>query len=107
NLGDRASDEVVQLYVRDLEASSVVPHHELRGLKRVHLAPGESVRVAFSLSAVALSFIDDDGERRLEPGTFRVFVGGGQPDARSVALLGRAPLVAELRLTGDAMTLPY
>ncbi|MDF3069523.1 MAG: glycoside hydrolase family 3 domain protein, partial [Polyangiaceae bacterium] len=33
NLGDRASDEVVQLYVRDLEASSVVPHHELRGLK--------------------------------------------------------------------------
>lgn len=107
NLGARASDEVAQLYVRDLEASSAVPHHELRGIARVHLAPGESRRLRFELSAAALSLIDDDGQRRLEPGAFRLFVGGSQPDTRSVALLGRAPLVAELQVTGDVVTLPY
>jgi beta-glucosidase len=107
NLGARGSDEVVQLYVRDLEASSAVPHHELRGVARVHLAPGESRRLRFEVSAAALSLIDDEGQRRLEPGAFRLFVGGSQPDTRSVTLLGQAPLVAELQVTGEVVTLPY
>ncbi len=107
NGGARASDEVAQLYVRDLEASCVVPHHELRGAQRVHLAPGESCRVRFELDAAALSLIDEGGQRHLEPGTFRIFVGGSQPDARSVALLEQAPLVAELRVTGQALALRY
>jgi beta-glucosidase len=107
NVGPCASDEVVQLYVRDLEASSVVPHHELRGVQRVHLAPGESRRVDFVLDAPALSLIDEQGERWLEPGVFRVFVGGSQPDARSVALTKRAPLIADLRVLGERTALPY
>jgi len=107
NSGARASDEVVQLYVRDLEASTVVPHHELRGMQRLHLAAGESRRVAFTLDATALSLIDDEGQRRLEPGAFRLFVGGSQPDARSIVLMGRAPLAAELRVTGEPLALPY
>lgn len=107
NTGARASDEVAQLYVRDLEASCAVPHHELRGVQRVHLAPGESRRLSFELDAASLSLVDDAGERRLEPGTFRIFVGGTQPDTRSVALAGSAPLVADLRVTGQPLTLPY
>ncbi|RYZ08234.1 MAG: glycoside hydrolase family 3 protein [Myxococcales bacterium] len=107
NTGARPSDEVAQLYVRDLEASTVVPHHELRGVQRLHLAPGESRRVVFVLDAAALSLIDDAGRRQLEPGAFRVFVGGSQPDTRSVALLGQAPLIAELRVTGEPVPLPY
>jgi beta-glucosidase len=46
NVGNRAGDEVVQLYLKDLEASCVVPHHSLRGTQRVHLAPGESRTIA-------------------------------------------------------------
>lgn len=107
NTGGRASDEVAQLYVRDLEASSVVPHHELRGVARVHLAPGESRRLSFTLDAAALSLIDDSGARWLEPGAFLVFVGGSQPDPRSAALLGRAPLQAELCVKGDRTALAY
>jgi beta-glucosidase len=107
NTGMVASDEVVQLYVRDLESSVPLPHHELRAFRRIHLAPGASVRVDFTLTARALSLIDDSGRRLLEPGRFQVFVGGSQPDARSTALLGTAPLAAELELTGAPLELPY
>jgi beta-glucosidase len=107
NAGHRASDEVVQLYVRDLESSVVLPHHELRGVERVHLARGGSRRVAFQLSAKSLSLIDETGQRQLEPGRFQIFVGGSQPDPRSVALLGVSPLSAELVLTGGPLALPY
>jgi beta-glucosidase len=107
NTGARASDEVVQLYVKDLESSVVVPHHELRGVERLHLAAGASQRVRFALSAKSLSLIDDAGDRLLEPGTFRIFVGGSQPDPRSIALLGQSPLSVDLTLTGPAQRLPY
>ena len=64
-------------------------------------------RVTFSLGAKSLSLIDDDGKRWLEPGRYRIFVGGSQPDARSVALLGQAPLAVDLVVTGSRLTLPY
>ena len=83
---------MIQVYIRDLEASCRVPHHELRGFKRLHLKPGESRAVQFELTPKDLSLIDERGERWLEPGRFRVFIGGSQPDARSVELMGRAPL---------------
>ncbi len=107
NAGVRASDEVVQLYVKDLETSVPVPHHELRGVERVHLAAGAAQRVRFKVTAKSLSLIDNDGKRRLEPGNFRIFVGGSQPDPRSVALTGQAPLAVDLLLTGAALALPY
>ena len=107
NVGTRASDEVVQLYVKDLESSVPIPHHDLRGVQRLHLAAGAAQRLTFNLTAKALSLIDDTGSRQLEPGTFRLFVGGSQPDPRSVALLGSAPLSVDLVLTGSALKLPY
>ncbi len=107
NVGKRAGDEVVQLYVKDLEASCRVAHHELRGFTRVSLAPGEARRIAFSLSPRDLSLIDETGQRVLEPGHFRISVGGSQPDPRSVALLGQAPLELGLEVVGERRRLPY
>ncbi len=107
NAGARASDEVVQLYVKDLESSVPVPHHELRGIQRLQLAAGAALRVSFSVTAKSLSLVDNDGKRWLEPGAFRIFVGGSQPDARSVFLTGQAPLAVDLLLTGAALSLPY
>ncbi len=95
NVGKRAGEEVVQLYVKDLEASCAVPHHDLRGFQRIHLAPGESRKLTFELAARDLSVIDDSGSRVLEPGRFRVTIGGSQPDARSAALTGQPPLAIE------------
>jgi beta-glucosidase len=107
NAGSRRGDEVVELYVKDLDASCTVPHHDLRGFERITLAPGESREVAFELDARALSLIDEQGRRVLEPGRFRITLGGSQPDSRSVALMGKAPLAVDLIVTGERRELPY
>jgi beta-glucosidase len=85
NVGQRAGDEVVQLYISDLAASVPVPLRQLAGFERVHLAPGETKTVAFAVTPRQLSLIDDAGRRIVEPGTFEIAVGGRQPGA------GKAP----------------
>jgi beta-glucosidase len=108
NVSAREGDEVVQLYVEDLEASCVVPVRELRGFERVTLEPGEWRPVNFTLRPRDLSLIDDNGKRVLEPGRFRLTIGGSQPDSRSIELSGgRAPLELELEVEGEPTFLPY
>ena len=107
NTGPRDGDEVVQMYVEDVESSGPVPHHDLRGFDRVALAVGQSARVSFRLSPRDLSLIDHRGKRVLEPGIFRITVGGSQPDARSVELVGSAPAAVELEVVGERAELPY
>jgi beta-glucosidase len=107
NVGSRASDEVVQLYLSDVEASCATPRHSLRGFLRIYLAPEESRRVQFELSPRDLSLINDQGRRIIEPGTFRASIGGSQPDARSAMLLGSTPLSVEFEVIGEALALPY
>jgi beta-glucosidase len=107
NVGSVESDEVVQIYVRHLDVPFVVPHHELRGFQRICLAPGHSAQVRFKLSERDLSLIDLAGKRVSGPGRKAIYLGGSQPDARSVALLGRAPLAKEIRFAGEWKPLPY
>ena len=107
NVGDRAGDEVAELYVKHLDPGCVVPHHELRGFERLSLEAGEAREVSFTLGARELSVIDEQGQRVLVPGRVRLFVGGSQPDARSVELMGRAPLAIELELAGERTVIPY
>lgn len=76
NTGQRPAEEVVQLYVRDPVASVTRPLRELKGLSRVHLAPGESREVRFALTERELEFVGRDMKYVVEPGTFQVFVGG-------------------------------
>lgn len=107
NAGECAGDEVVQLYVKSLDAPFVVPLHELRGFERIPLEPGESRRVSFTLTTRDLSLIDEGGARVYQPGRYKVFVGGSQPDERSGDLLGEDPVSTELVLTGDRRELVY
>jgi len=79
NSGAREGDEVVELYVTDEEASTPRPVRQLEGIERVHLAPGETRTVRFTLEARQLSLIDATGDRVIEPGGFTVAVGGKQP----------------------------
>jgi beta-glucosidase len=82
NTGDRTGDTVVQLYLKDLAASLPVPQLQLQGLTRIRLAPGEKQTVEFSISAEQMSFADESGKWVLEPGEFRVWIGGQQPNLR-------------------------
>jgi beta-xylosidase len=96
NVGERAGDEVVQLYVRDEEASVTRPVKELRGFRRVHLAAGERRRVTFRLAAEQLAFTGLDGQLVLEPGRVRVMLGTSSVDL---------PCQADLELTGETAVL--
>ena len=80
NTGDYDGDEVVQLYVKDVEASVPVPRHHLEGFKRVHVKAGETKTVTFTLTPKQFACYDDNGKPFIEAGDFEISVGGGQPD---------------------------
>ncbi len=76
NAGDREAEEVAQLYVRDLVGSLTRPVKELKGFKRVRLGPRETKAVTFDLPASSLGFHDREMRYVVEPGAFRIWVGG-------------------------------
>jgi beta-glucosidase len=80
NTGKLAGDEVVQLYLKDMAASLSIPLLALQGFTRIHLAPGEKQTVQFTLTPAQMSFADESGKWVLEPGVFKVWAGGRQPD---------------------------
>ncbi len=75
NTGDRAGDDVVQLYGRDLVASVTRPVAQLLGYRRVHLEAGESAVVELRVPTTRLAFAGRDLERVVEPGELDVWVG--------------------------------
>jgi beta-glucosidase len=101
NVGERAGDEVVQLYLRDAVASVVRPVRELKGFRRISLEPGEACRVVFTLHADLLAFTGREGRRIVEPGRVDVMVGASSADIRlegSFELAGAAREVGEDRV---------
>ena len=98
NTGETSGDEVVQLYVKDVEASVPVPIRNLEGFQRVHLAPGESRKISFDLQPKDLSIIMDDGRRAVEPGHFKFFIGGGQPHTGAAGVGGSFEITGALTL---------
>ena len=83
NVSDVDGDEVVQLYVKDMDASAPVPIRSLAGFKRLHLKAGESKKVEFTISPRQLSLIDEQARRIIEPGKFEISVGGVLPGFES------------------------
>lgn len=82
NSGKIKGDEVVQLYIHDMIASTSRPVKELRGYDRITLAPGETKNVKFTLTPEDLSMFDRDMNFVVEPGTFQVMVGSSSEDIR-------------------------
>jgi beta-glucosidase len=83
NTGICAGDEVVQLYVHHLQASVTRPVKELRGFKRVSLAPGQTRTVTFRLAVQQLGFYNRDMAYVVEPGEVEVLVGSSSQDVRA------------------------
>jgi len=106
NAGTMTADEVVQLYVSDVEASGPVPLRTLKGFRRVSLKPGEKRVVRFTLDERAFSLVGNDGRRVVEPGRFTVAVGGKQPGLPGTADAATTMVVtADLELVGATKTL--
>ncbi len=83
NTGARVADEVVQLYLRDLVASSTRPVKQLAGFARVTLAPDETRRVEFRVDLGQLAFYDPEMKLVIEPGTIEWMVGASSEDVRA------------------------
>ena len=75
NTGDREGMETVQLYIRDLYSSVTRPVLELKGYKKVNLAPGETKRLSFNLILNDFAFYDSEMKYKAEKGDFNIFVG--------------------------------
>ncbi|MEO7044539.1 MAG: fibronectin type III-like domain-contianing protein, partial [Ferruginibacter sp.] len=80
NTGSREGEEIVQLYIRDITASIVRPVKELKGFTKIMLKAGESRIVNISVTPTDLSFYDGEGNLKLEPGKFSLFVGTNSSD---------------------------
>ena len=97
NDGSMDADEVVQVYIAPQGSRYAPPHASLCAFKRVHVKAGESVRVTLPLADAAFTVVDETGARVKDTDDFVLTVGGSQGDARSVALMGRAPLTLSVR----------
>jgi beta-glucosidase len=98
NTGHRKADEVVQLYLTDDEASTATLRCALKAFRRVSIAPGRSKRVKFQITPRMMELIGDDGEARLEGGTFTVTVGGCSPGGRGEQLGAPSPATGRFQI---------
>jgi beta-glucosidase len=86
NTGKVAGDEVVQLYLHDVVSSVTRPIKELKGFKRVTLAPGQSTTVQFTLDREAFALWDQHMKHVVEPGAFEIMAGPNSVDLKTVTL---------------------
>jgi beta-xylosidase len=97
NSGEREGCEVVQVYVRDVDASLVRPVKELKAFRRVTLQPGQRAVVSFAIPVDMLNFTNRENQRMVEPGEFEIMVG---PSSSDIKLKGRVKVVGENRVLG-------
>ena len=83
NTGTRGGDEVAQLYLHPVSSSVVTPMKALRGFQRIHLDPGQTRTVTFHLKPEDLAVFDPEDRWIVEPGTFKVMVGGASDNIQS------------------------
>lgn len=82
NTGKMAGDEVVQLYIDDVESSVVTPPLLLKGFERVHFEAGEEKQITFNLNENSFSLIDINYKKTVEPGDFRILVGSASDNIK-------------------------
>lgn len=95
NTGDMAGGETVQVYVKVCRDNT--PNAQLKGIRKLHLAAGESAVVSIKLPKEAFGLFDEEGVLRIQEGTVKVYIGGQAPDSRSEKLTGQK--VTEITLS--------
>lgn len=87
NTGKRAGDEVVQLYTRDILSSVTTYEKNLAGFERIHLKPGESKEIVFTLDRKHLELLNADMKWTVEPSEFAIMAGASSEDIRLNGIL--------------------
>jgi beta-glucosidase len=93
NSGDRAGEEVVQLYINERDASVARPVRKLKGFQRISLQPGESKRVEFTLGRDELRFWNIDMKNVVEPAVVDVWVAGNSVDGSPAEFIIRSDIL--------------
>jgi beta-glucosidase len=83
NSGKMAGEEVVQLYIHDMEASISRPVKELKNFKKVLLQPGEKKEISIEITTKDLQFYNSDLKYDWEPGDFTIYIGSNSRDVKS------------------------
>lgn len=95
NEGNYTSRETVQAYVKSNKVDA--PNPQLKAFTKVYLQPGEEKQVKLHLPLEAFSLFNENGEQKVEEGRYTIYVGGSQPDTRSIQLTGKKPLEQEVK----------
>lgn len=98
NTGKYDIEEVVQCYVKKIDAPYAPLNHSLAGFKRVRLAKGETKAITMNIMRHEFQDVNDNGERVMDTNKFKLFVGICQPDERSVKLTENKPLSVEISI---------
>lgn len=98
NTGTFDSRETVQVYVKAPRVEGRIPNAQLKAFAKVSLKAGEVACVKLMLNRKAFTLVNSEGERFVPKGTFIIYVGGSQPDERSVELMGKAPQKIEIEM---------
>lgn len=104
NTGSHTGDEVVQLYVHDMQSEITRPVKELKGFKRVTLKPSQKKSIKFILLIEQLGFYNKNMEYIVEAGTIKVMVGSSSKDIRSTGEFEITSKVAEFINTNKHRT---
>jgi len=85
NTGTVPGEETVQLYIHDLYGSVVRPVKELKGFRKVNLAPGEAQDVEFSITEADLAYWNPERKYGAEPGAFKVYIGSSSCEVKEAS----------------------
>ena len=94
----RDTEEVVEVYIKDMDSPLAVRNYSLCGFQRVEVKEGEREKVTFTISNKAMMVVDEQGERHVDSKHFTLFVGVSQPDGRSKELTGKTPVEVQVML---------
>ena len=94
----RETDDVLQIYVKDLESPCAVPGPQLAGFRRIHLGGGEERTYEIDLPARAFTSVDEAGIRAIRGKRFCIYAGFQQPGARSEELTGASCAAVEIEV---------
>lgn len=95
NTGSYPGAETIQIYVKAKQEGA--PNWQLKGLKKVHLNPGDKKNIQMTIQSEAFGLYDNNGQLVLHEGEYEVFIGTSQPDTRSIKLTGKKPYCKIMR----------
>lgn len=98
NRGQRGTDDVIQLYVKNTDSEYAVKNPALCAFRRIHVKAGQSVEEEITIAGRAFTVVNDKGERLADGSHYTIYAGTVQPDERSRELTGVSPVKTEVCL---------